>query len=68
MKLPTNNVMTILSIYGASFVHLLKVRERLVDVVLVVEAQPSHVDGVRVHRVRPQQVVGHLAKVGEKVA
>ena len=48
--------------------HLLKVRERLVDVVLVVEAQPSHVDGVRVHRVRPQQVVGHLAKVGEKVA
>ena len=44
--------------------HLLKVRERLVDVVLVVEAQPSHVDGVGVHGVRPQQVVGNLTIVG----
>ena len=43
-----------------SFANLLKVRERLVDVVLVVEAQPSHIDGVGVHGVRPQQVVGDL--------
>ena len=39
-------------------------RERLVDVVLVVEAQPSHVDGVGVHGVRPQQVVGDLRRIG----
>ena len=56
--------LTKLSIYEPD---LLKVRERLVDVVLVVEAQPSHVDGVRVHRVRSQQVVGDLGK-GRRIA
>ena len=34
--------------------------EGLVDVVLVVETEAAHVDGVNVGRVLPEEVVGHL--------
>ncbi len=42
---------------------LLEVGEGLVDVVLVVEAEATDVDGVHVGTVLPQEVVGDLASV-----
>ncbi len=42
---------------------LLEVGEGLVDVVLVVEAEATDVDGVHVGAVLPQEVVGDLASM-----
>ncbi len=44
---------------------LLEVGEGLVDVVLVVEAEATDIDGVHVGTVLPQEVVGDLASVNK---